>query len=243
MLRDAGATEVHLRDLVAAVPLALLLRHRHARRATSCWRRTAPPTRSREFLGCDIDRLHHLGAPRRGDRGARRGVLRRLPHRAVPDARAPRGPRVPPGSGRERAASLATYAAAGVDVAAGEAAVAQDRRALRSADRPGVLGSIGRVRRRGSRSREGGWRDPGARGHDRRGRHQARGRPRGRRALDGRHRPRGDVRRRPRLHRGRAPLLPRLPRRRPPRARTRVAELVAGDRRGVLRGRLRAARR
>jgi phosphoribosylformylglycinamidine cyclo-ligase len=53
----------------------------------------------------------------------------------------------------------ATYANAGVDVAAGEAAVARIATVLRSADRPGVLGSIGGFAGRMS-LREGGWRDP-----------------------------------------------------------------------------------
>ena len=52
----------------------------------------------------------------------------------------------------------ATYASAGVDVAAGEAAVARIAEVLRSADRPGVLGSIGGFAGRFS-LREGGWRD------------------------------------------------------------------------------------
>jgi len=52
-----------------------------------------------------------------------------------------------------------TYASAGVDVAAGEAAVARIASALRSADRPGVLGTIGGFAGRFS-LREGGWRDP-----------------------------------------------------------------------------------
>jgi phosphoribosylformylglycinamidine cyclo-ligase len=53
----------------------------------------------------------------------------------------------------------ATYANAGVDVAAGEEAVARIAGALRSADRPGVLGSIGGFAGRFS-LREGAWRDP-----------------------------------------------------------------------------------
>jgi phosphoribosylformylglycinamidine cyclo-ligase len=53
----------------------------------------------------------------------------------------------------------ATYASAGVDVAAGEEAVVRLAAALRSVDRPGVLGSIGGFAGRFS-LREGGWRDP-----------------------------------------------------------------------------------
>jgi phosphoribosylformylglycinamidine cyclo-ligase len=53
----------------------------------------------------------------------------------------------------------ATYARAGVDVGAGEEAVARIAAALRSADRPGVLGTIGGFAGRFS-LREGGWRDP-----------------------------------------------------------------------------------
>ncbi len=53
----------------------------------------------------------------------------------------------------------ATYAHAGVDVVAGEAAVARLAERLRSQDRPGVLGAIGGFAGRFS-LREGGWRDP-----------------------------------------------------------------------------------
>ena len=53
----------------------------------------------------------------------------------------------------------ATYAAAGVDVAAGEAVVALLTDRLRSLDRPGVLGGIGGFAGRFS-LREGAWRDP-----------------------------------------------------------------------------------
>jgi phosphoribosylformylglycinamidine cyclo-ligase len=52
-----------------------------------------------------------------------------------------------------------TYAAAGVDVAAGEAAVDRIAERLRSSDRTGVLGSIGGFAGRFSLA-EGGWRDP-----------------------------------------------------------------------------------
>jgi phosphoribosylformylglycinamidine cyclo-ligase len=55
--------------------------------------------------------------------------------------------------------SPATYAAAGVDVAAGDEAVARLAARLRSSDRPGVLGSIGGFAGRFS-LKEGGWRDP-----------------------------------------------------------------------------------
>jgi phosphoribosylformylglycinamidine cyclo-ligase len=53
----------------------------------------------------------------------------------------------------------ATYAAAGVDVAAGEQAVERIRASLRSGDRPGVLGGLGGFAGRFS-LKEGGWRDP-----------------------------------------------------------------------------------
>jgi phosphoribosylformylglycinamidine cyclo-ligase len=53
----------------------------------------------------------------------------------------------------------ATYAHAGVDVAAGEVAVARIAERLRSSDRPGVLGALGGFAGRFS-LREGGWRDP-----------------------------------------------------------------------------------
>ena len=53
----------------------------------------------------------------------------------------------------------ATYAAAGVDVAAGDEAVRRIAASLRSLDRPGVLSSIGGFAGRFS-MREGGWRDP-----------------------------------------------------------------------------------
>jgi phosphoribosylformylglycinamidine cyclo-ligase len=53
----------------------------------------------------------------------------------------------------------ATYAAAGVDVAAGDAAVARIAERLRSLDRPGVLSGLGGFA--GAFSlRDGGWRDP-----------------------------------------------------------------------------------
>jgi len=53
----------------------------------------------------------------------------------------------------------ATYASAGVDVAAGDAAVARIAERLRSADRPGVLGGLGGFAGRFSLA-EGNWRDP-----------------------------------------------------------------------------------
>ncbi|HLK45898.1 MAG TPA: phosphoribosylformylglycinamidine cyclo-ligase [Acidimicrobiales bacterium] len=53
----------------------------------------------------------------------------------------------------------ATYAAAGVDVAAGDAAVRRIASSIRSSDRPGVLSAIGGFAGRFS-LREGGWRDP-----------------------------------------------------------------------------------
>lgn len=53
----------------------------------------------------------------------------------------------------------ATYAAAGVDVAAGDEAVRRIAAGLRSLDRPGVLSSIGGFAGRFS-MREGRWRDP-----------------------------------------------------------------------------------
>jgi phosphoribosylformylglycinamidine cyclo-ligase len=53
----------------------------------------------------------------------------------------------------------ATYAAAGVDVAAGDEAVRRIAASLRSLDRPGVLSTIGGFAGRFS-MREGGWRDP-----------------------------------------------------------------------------------
>jgi phosphoribosylformylglycinamidine cyclo-ligase len=53
----------------------------------------------------------------------------------------------------------ATYAAAGVDVAAGDEAVRRIAAQLRPLDRPGVLSSIGGFAGRFS-MREGGWRDP-----------------------------------------------------------------------------------
>jgi phosphoribosylformylglycinamidine cyclo-ligase len=53
----------------------------------------------------------------------------------------------------------ATYAAAGVDVAAGDEAVRRIAASIRSLDRPGVLSTIGGFAGRFS-MREGGWRDP-----------------------------------------------------------------------------------
>ena len=53
----------------------------------------------------------------------------------------------------------ATYAAAGVSVAAGDAAVERIAQGLRSADRPGVLGALGGFAGRFSLA-EGNWRDP-----------------------------------------------------------------------------------
>jgi len=53
----------------------------------------------------------------------------------------------------------ATYAAAGVDVAAGDEVVRRIAAGLRSLDRPGVLSAIGGFAGRFS-LREGGWRDP-----------------------------------------------------------------------------------
>ena len=89
MLFDAGAAEVHVRDLLAADRLALLLRDRHGRRGAA--RRRAPLGRG----DARADRRHLAPLPlARGDAGvdaAAGGVgLPRLPHPRLPDAGARR---------------------------------------------------------------------------------------------------------------------------------------------------------
>ena len=88
MLREAGAAEVHLRIIVAALPLAVLLRHGHRRPRASCWPPTSTVEEIREYL--DVDTLAYLTLDRLlvGHGRAGRRLLRRLPHRRLPGRRA-----------------------------------------------------------------------------------------------------------------------------------------------------------
>ena len=166
MLRDAGATEVHLRISSPAVPLALLLRHRHPdprRAAGRQHERRRDRSSSSASTRSPTSRLDNLKAAIDARRGR---VLRRLPDRRVPgagpghrsrraagtrpDERRPAG-RACPGSERDArpptAGPAATYAAAGVDIDAGETAVDRIARIVASTARPGVVSGIGGLRR------------------------------------------------------------------------------------------------
>ena len=130
--------------LLAALPLALLLRHghRHPGRADR---------RQPHRLGDPrLPGLRHPGLPRprpAGHRHRRRqpGLLHRLPHRRLPGA----GPR---GAGSTTSCPSVdlvhpavgeTYAGAGVDIGAGEEAVERIKAAVRSTFRPEVIGDVG----------------------------------------------------------------------------------------------------
>ena len=95
MLRESGAAEVHLRDLLTAVPVAVLLRDRHPgpHRAAG---RHQDPRRDRRVPRRRLARVPDPRPSGRGHRRARRRVLRRLPDRRLPGA----------GAGPVRRASL-----------------------------------------------------------------------------------------------------------------------------------------
>ena len=133
-----------------------------------------------------------------------------------------------------------TYSAAGVDIAAGEAAVDRIKDKVRSTYRPEVLGDIGGFG--GLVTLPEGYRSAGAGVVDRRGGHQGHGGPGGRPLRHHRHRPGGHVRRRHRVPGRRAAVLPRLHLGRRPRPRP---DRRAGDRRrrGLPPGRVRAGGR
>ena len=133
MLREAGRGRGPPAHLVATVALALLLRDRHPlprRAAGDRPHRRGDGRHSRRRL----PGLHHDREPQGGHR-RRRGLLRRLLHGRLPDARpgighapAARAGRChrPPGRAARGLTTVgegATYAGAGVDIAAGDAAV------------------------------------------------------------------------------------------------------------------------
>ena len=111
-----------------------------------------------------------------------------------------------------------TYAAAGVDIDAGNGWSSASSRRRRRPTAPGVMAGLGGF---GALFdlRAAGYRRPGAGRRHRRGRHQAPARDRDRAARQRRHRPRRDVRERPRLPGGGAAVLPRLLRDRAARRR------------------------
>ena len=156
MLREAGAREVHLR--ITSPPVRW-----------SCFYGIDTGDRSeliahnleldhiREYLNADSLAYLVARAAGRGHRGARRRVLRRLLHRQLPgrgaadpaQARAggqrdaDRRPDRAAGARRHHRLMGETYSGAGVDIAAGEAAVDRIKGIVRSTYRPEVLGDIG----------------------------------------------------------------------------------------------------
>ena len=153
MLREAGAVEVHLR--ISSPPFKW-----------PCFYGIDTPDRT-ELLAADQDargdhrvprrglaRVPEPGAPGRGHRRPRRRVLRRLPDRHLPgpggrqggDRRAARRHgcrRLPHGVTAPSSDVPATYAAAGVDIDAGERAVDLIKPMVASTRRPEVLGGLG----------------------------------------------------------------------------------------------------
>ena len=233
MLRESGATEVHLR--ISSPPFSW-----------PCFYGIDTPDRT-ELLAADQDPRRDRRVPRRrlarvphprapGDRHRRPGgrLLRRLPDRQLPGAGAGArsaeraGPRAgrPAGPGRDRGRPRAqpdpgrrplrlrtrqpaTYAGAGVDIDAGERAVDLIRPLVASTLRPEVLGGLGGFG--GLFALDADRLPPaGAGGRHRRGRHQGAGGPGRRPVRHHRHRPGGHVRGRPGVPGGRAPVLPRL---------------------------------
>ena len=157
LLREAGGRSA-LPRVVAAVPVAVLLRARHRQALRSCSRPTCRSVRSRTTSASTRSRISTSIAwwrpPGRRPRRSAAPVL----HRRVPRSRSPT--RTPsscskstpalhvPGTVSERVTTeddndKLTYADAGVDIAAGEKAVELIKAHVRSTFRPEVVGDIG----------------------------------------------------------------------------------------------------
>ena len=89
MLREAGAAEVHLRIIVAADHLALLLRHRHGRPRRADRRRPQPSRRSASALGATSLAYLSLEGLQLATEPAQRPLLPRLPDRRATRPRSP----------------------------------------------------------------------------------------------------------------------------------------------------------
>ena len=135
-----------------------------------------------------------------------------------------------------------TYAAAGVDIEAGERAVELMKASVARATRPEVVGGLGGFAGLFDACALKALPAAAARDLDRRRRDQGRHRPADGRARHDRHRPGRHGRRRPRRLRRRAAVHDRLHRDRQGRARADRRDRH-GDRRGLPAGRLRAGRR
>ena len=218
--RRRGGAPAHL---VAALALALLLRHRHARPTRSCWRRTTPSRRWRGILGADslaYISIENLKAAIGADGGFCDACF-------TGDYPTPVPPTAPGLLGRARAGRRP-----GAPGRAARGLTAWDRAAPptpapASTSRPATPPSTACApwwrasadSAASSPSTPGRYAQPGPGGLDRRGRHQA-GRGPGHRPLrHRRHRPGRHVRRRPGLRRRRAALHARLHRHRQGRPR------------------------
>ena len=244
MLREAGRRRGAPADHVAALPLAVLLRHGHRRSRRAAGRAASTVDEIRDFVGADtlayldLERLRTatgvVGAPfcdacLTGDY-----PVRRAGHAAQGRAR---GPWL---SGRSSGQSRAATRAAGVSLDAADEAVDRIKAHARSTFRPEVLVGHRRLRRPRGRARRLPRAGAGQL-HRRRG-HEAEGGRGGRPVRHHRHRPRGHVRRRHRRAGRRPAVLPRLRRRR--RLDPGVVEDDRGRRgRRLPAGRLRAGRR
>ena len=157
MLREAGATEVHLRITSPPVKWSCFYGIDTGDR-TELLAASLTVDEIRDYLNVDTPRLREPRPPRRLHRRARRRVLRRLLHRRLPGGRArhpaqarPRGAARAPGPAppsrprsTEAGRPLGTsYEDAGVSISAGEEAVERIKSKVRSTFRPEVIGDIG----------------------------------------------------------------------------------------------------
>ena len=90
MMRDAGATEVHFRNLIAADHASGLLRHRHARPRQAprrdAFARGNAEIHRRGFARLPVDRRHLQGDGLREPRSASSAIHRSLLHGRIPDS-------------------------------------------------------------------------------------------------------------------------------------------------------------